>query len=263
MVIRRENTIRRRLADGGVALGGVVQTGSPEAVEMMGHAGYDFVLIDTEHGTIDLGMLVHMIRAADAVGLSSMVRVPDHTPSHILRVLDAGAAGILAPHLRSAAEAQALVRAVKFAPVGERGACPSTRATGHLTRDWAAFVREANRDTLVWGLIEDRDGVEAIDEIVAVDGLDGLMFGPFDLAQALGLPGAVTHMQVDALRERVRLAAQARGVQLISLSVWEPGGMTGAKARGARVVIEGSDRALLSAGFRRVCDELSAVFRSS
>lgn len=261
MVSQVPNAIRRRLAQGDVALGAVVQMASPEAVEMLGLAGYDFAVIDTEHGTIDSALLVHMIRAADAVGVASIVRVPDHSSSHILRVLDAGAAGILAPHVRTPGDAMALVRSVKFAPEGERGACPSTRATGHLTRDWPSFVQQANRDTLVWCLIEDREALDAIDAIAAVPGVDGLMFGPFDLAQALGLPGQIGHPEVNTLRDKVLKAANARGVELISLSVWEPGGMAGARTRGARVVIEGSDRALLSTGFRRVFDELSSVFR--
>lgn len=257
-----ENTIRKRLAAGQVALGAVIQTASPEVIEMLGLSGYDFAVIDTEHGTIDLATLVHMIRAADAVGISAVVRVPDHTPSFIMRVLDAGAAGVLMPHLCTRADAEALVSAVKYAPLGERGACPATRATGHFAVDWPDFARRTNEQTLAWGLVEDMEGVENINEIAAVPGLDAVMFGNFDLAQSKGLPGQLQHPVIQELFFRVKAALQARGVELIGLTAYEPGGRPAALERGAKIVIDGSDRGLISAGFRRMVQELREVFRN-
>jgi 4-hydroxy-2-oxoheptanedioate aldolase len=258
---QRINKIRQRLANGDVALGATVQTASPEAVEMVGMAGYDFVWIDAEHGTIDLGTLVHMIRAADAMDLTSIVRVPDHSPSFITRTLDAGALGILAPHVRSKEEAQALVRAVKYGPRGERGACPSTRATGHLAANWTEFSRAADKDTMVWVLIEDREGVEHIEEIVSVPGVDAVLFGPFDMSQALGHEGDIAHSEVRSLLKRVEQAARSAGVELISLAKWEPGEFEGAKHRGAKIIVEGNDRTILSTGLRRCFKELRDALR--
>src|SRR5271165_7240740 len=103
------NKLRKLLNEGKVALGVTVQLGSPENVEIAGHLGYDWVWIDAEHGTMDLNMIASLIRAARATGISSVVRVPDQTPSFITRVLDAGADGIIVPHVESKAIAEAVV----------------------------------------------------------------------------------------------------------------------------------------------------------
>ena len=145
------NKLRKLLNDGKVALGVTVQLGSPENVEIAGHLGYDWVWIDAEHGTMDLNMIANLVRAARATGISSVVRVPDHTSSFITRVFDAGADGIIVPHVKSKAIAEAVVAAAKFGPDGSRGGCPSTGATGHSVFNWNEFWPAANRDTHVWG----------------------------------------------------------------------------------------------------------------
>ncbi len=244
------NSYRAALAAGKNAIGFVVQMGSPEIVEAAGYAGYDFAWIDAEHGTLDLGLLVSMFRAAEAAEIATIVRVPDLTTSFMTRVLDAGANGIVGPHIRHRTDAEALVRATKYAPAGDRGACPSTRATGHSAIGWAEFSRHANRDTIVWALIEDADGVDNIDEIVAVSGLDAILFGPFDLSQSLGHCGAIDAPEVLKLQSRVRAACERAGVELVSLVPCEPGGLAGARSRNARVLVGNSDRRLIMQGMR-------------
>ena len=165
--------IRNKLDAGERVFGITVQLPSPDIVELAGYAGLDFAWIDAEHGTMDLGDINQLVRAADASGIDAIVRVPDHSPSFIQRVLDLGATGIMAPHVRTVAEAAGLVAAAKFAPAGIRGAWPATRAVGHLTFDWTRDYRRANEDVLVFGLVEDVEGVENVDAI-AKAGLDGL-----------------------------------------------------------------------------------------
>jgi 4-hydroxy-2-oxoheptanedioate aldolase len=262
-VIVQENQILRRIAAGDVAIGASAQMASPESVEMIGHAGYDFVWIDAEHGTMDLGILAHMIRAADACGITTVVRVPDHTPSFILRVLDAGALGILAPRVRNRDEMEALVRAVKYGPAGERGACPQTRAAGHLVTDWIEYSTRTDRETLVWALIEDPEGVKNIEEIVSVPGLHAIMFGAFDLSQALGHPGEVEHPEVCAQRQRVEAAARARGVEVVALLSGAVGELERARDRGAKIVICGNDRVILSTGFRESAKKAMSLLRGT
>jgi 2-keto-3-deoxy-L-rhamnonate aldolase RhmA len=244
------NAYRAAHAAGRWAVGFTVQMGSPEIVEAAGYAGYDFVWIDAEHGTLDLSILVSMFRAAEAAGIASVVRVPDLTPSFITRVLDAGGNGIIGPHICTREDAEALVRAVKFAPAGGRGACPSTRATGHTAFDWTEFRRFADQDTIVWALIEDAQGVENIDAIAAVPGLDAILFGPFDLSQSLGHGGDIRAPVVLAAREKVLASCQRAGVELVSIVSWEPDGLAGAKARKARVLAKNSDRGLLMQGMK-------------
>lgn len=235
--------IRTKLESGERAYGATFQLPSPELVEIAGYTGYDFAWIDAEHGTMDLRDINALIRAADGSGIDSIVRVPDHNPSFIQRVLDAGATGIMAPHIRTAEEAAALVAAAKFEPQGIRGACPATRAVGHLTENWVADYRRANQDTLVFGLIEDVEGVNNAHEIAATPGLDGLVFGPFDLAMALGLDGDVSHSDIDKMRAKVLDAIQAAGIEYVAIVGFGAGGsLEGISASGSRIVNVTGDR---------------------
>lgn len=257
------NNIRARHARGEIAIGATVQIASPESIEMAGLAGFDFVWIDAEHGTMDLSVLAHLIRAADAVGMTSVVRVPDHTPSFITRTLDAGAWGILAPRVQNKAQAEALVRAVKFAPHGERGACHCTRASGYFTRDWKEYRPYADRETMLWVLIEDQEGADNIEEIVSVPGVDAVLYGPFDMSQALGYEGDVANAKVREILQRVLDVTSKAGVELISMAGWEPGGLDGVLRRNAKIVLDGVDRQILVDGFKRYYEEMSAKLRKA
>jgi 2-keto-3-deoxy-L-rhamnonate aldolase RhmA len=210
--------IRSKLETGQQVFGATLQLPCPEIVEIAGHAGLDYVWIDSEHGTFDLRDIAEMVRAADASGLDALVRVPDHSASFIQRVLDLGSAGIIVPHVRNAAEASALVAAAKFAPAGTRGACPCTRDVGHVSLDWSTDYRRANADVLVFGLIEDVEGVENVEAIAHESGIDGLLFGPFDLSQSLGFEGDIAHPDIEQMEKRVTSAAQAAGIEYITLA---------------------------------------------
>ncbi|MFJ8754942.1 HpcH/HpaI aldolase/citrate lyase family protein [Streptomyces sp. NPDC102441] len=223
---------------------------SAEVVEIAGYTGHDFAWIDAEHGTMDLGDINTLVRAADASGIDSIVRVPDHNPSFIQRVLDAGATGIMAPHLRTAEDAAAIVAASKFEPQGTRGACPATRAVGHLADDWTFEYRRANSDTLVFGLIEDVEGVENVQAIASVPGLDGLVFGPFDLAMALGLEGDVSHPDIDKMQSKVVQATRDAGIEYVSIAGFGSGGLERMVASGSRIINVTGDRGLLYTVFK-------------
>jgi 2-keto-3-deoxy-L-rhamnonate aldolase RhmA len=241
--------IRSRLEEGERAFGATVMLPCPEIVEIAGCAGLDYVWIDAEHGTLGIADINQLVRAADAVGIDALVRVPDHTPSFIQRVLDIGAAGIIAPHIRTVAEASGIVAAAKFAPEGIRGACPSTRAVGHLSDDWPSDYRRANADVLVIGLIEDIEGVENVEAIASESGLDALLFGPFDLSMALGLEGDVTHPDVGKMHGRVVAAARAAGIDYVALQGWEFGGYA-SMLENSRIINVSGDRGGLLLTFR-------------
>jgi 2-keto-3-deoxy-L-rhamnonate aldolase RhmA len=215
--------VRTKLEAGEYVFGATIQLPSPDAVEIAGYAGLDFAWIDAEHGTMDLGDIGQLVRAADAAGIDAIVRVPDHSVSFIQRVLDTGAAGIIVPHVRTHAEATTIVAAARFAPDGIRGACPATRAVGHSSLDWPSDYRRANADVLVFGLIEDAEGVENVEAIAAGSGLDGLLFGPFDLSQSAGLEGDISHADIEKMHDRVIAAVRAAGIEYLSIPAWEPG----------------------------------------
>lgn len=207
---KRENLIHSKRAAGDIAMGINVQMASPENVEIIGATGYDFVLLDCEHGSFYLDRVVELCRAADAAGVTPLVRVPDQSAGFIMRALDAGAMGVVVPNISSRAEAEAAVSAAKYkagSNGGTRGACPSTRAAWHLTSDWPGFVKWANEETVVWLLIESVEGVSRIDEILEVPGIGAIVPGPFDLAHDMGHPGDLRHPAVvEALRGMVRKA---------------------------------------------------------
>ena len=253
---QRQNAAKLAIAEGKVALGIGVQTNSPDMVEMAAAANFDFVYLDLEHGSFGFDSAVHLIRAAEASGITPLVRVPDHTPSFIMRVLDAGAMGVIVPNVKSAAEAQSVVSAAKYtwnSNGGSRGACPGTRATWHQVRDWADFSIASNKETSVWLLLESPESLQAVDDIVKVPGIDAIMLGPFDLAHAMGLPGQTTHeVVIDACRE---ISAKARngGIEV----VWTM--FSGSRTReeqeliatlDARIVIAGTDRRIAMTALR-------------
>jgi len=246
----RHRRIRSKLEAGEQAFGVTVQLPSPDIVEIAGYTGLDFAWIDAEHGTMDLGDINHLVRAADAAGIDAIVRVPNHDPSFIQRVLDLGAAGIMVPHVRTVEEATNIVAAARFAPAGTRGACPATRSMGHITFDWPGEYRKANDDVLVFALIEDIEGVENVEEIAKHSGVDGLVFGPFDLSQAAGLDGNIGHPDIKAMHQRVAEAAVSAGIEYLALLGWEPGDLA-AIAQYARIFNVSGDRGALFIAFQK------------
>ncbi len=242
--------LRRRIEDGRPVVGTTVQFPSTDIVEIIGRAGYDFVMLDAEHGALDIPILANLIVAADARNLAAMVRVPDASPAFISRVMDAGAAGVVVPNVRSRLQAETAVRACKFAPAGQRGACATTRAAGFLAQDWGQYVREANAQSMVWLLLEDMAGVDNAADILAVAGVDAVALGAFDLAQSLGLEGRTGHERVQACFARLHDASRRNRVQMISVTASEPDGVEGAKRRGAAIYLDGFDAQMISAAFR-------------
>jgi len=238
-------------------LGLFVNYPSPALVELAGHIGYDWVFIDAEHGPLDLETVEHMVRAAETAGVVPIVRLPQPDPSLVHRYLDTGAMGILVPHLSSVEVANEMVDAAKFPPRGHRGAGSRTRAAGFGFRMTAAdYADWSNSETVVFGILEDRSGYEQLSDILTVDGLDGLVVGPSDLSQSLGVPGQTSHPKVvelvDAITKQVLASSkvlcrvmtnastavsdlrrfQVMGVPMVA----EP--FTGLFARGAREILE-------------------------
>lgn len=179
-------SLRSRARAGEKLIGALLRMPSEELVEMLAVADFDFVLIDCEHGPADIVSLRNHIALAAVHGVPVIVRVGENDHGQILRVLDQGAEGILAPHLDSSADAAALVDASMYPPVGTRGFATYSRA-GRFGEVAAADHRDWwLENTLVMGMIESPTGVEAATEIVATPRLDGIMVGPADLAASSG-----------------------------------------------------------------------------
>ena len=183
----RKNLLRRKLARGETVLGPNLQIPSPELIEMFGLAGFDFVMLDGEHGDAT-PHLSQLILACDAAGVTSIVRVPSHDRGWILPALDLGAGGLQVPMVETEAQARALVHEAKFPPLGGRGLSIVPRAARYSFNDPNRYRRDANRELLLIVQIETRRGVENAEAIARVPGIDHVFIGPADLGQSYGHP---------------------------------------------------------------------------
>lgn len=202
------NRTRSLLARGAPALGTLSFLSDPAAIEIMGWSGLDYVMIDMEHTATDMGSVVAMIRAADATGITPLVRVPALDTKMILRALESGAQGIVVPSVGSRAEARVAVEACRYAPAGTRGTCRMARAAhfGEFFGNWTEHIENLNNETLVIGLVEDAKGAGEIEGIV--EELDIVMVGRADLASDLGVPGALNDPAVLDIVTRCERAAR-------------------------------------------------------
>lgn len=205
----RKNSTKEKLGLGNVIIGVRMDYPSPDIIEILGDVGFDFVYYDCEHGPMNEEACQTMIRTAELVGLTPMVRVPTNEPWHILRALDSGAMGIIIPHCNTKEDAFKAVKASKYPPEGERGiAGRSIRISGMRP---AQYIVEANKETMVIAMIEEAQALENLSEILSVDGLDVVWIGRGDLSLSLGVPGQFNDPRVQAAVHRVIAEARAAG----------------------------------------------------
>ena len=227
---------------------------SPESTEATAFAGLDFVIVDTEHGLIGDEQIGALVRAAEAAGIAALVRLPNADPARIGRLLDVGVVGIMVAHVRSAAEAAAIVAMTRYPPRGSRSAA-GTRVSGWGRRvGMAEFVESEAAQPAVICMIEDRPGLEHAGAIAGVDDVDALFVGTSDLAMDLSVPGRPDHPDVQGGVETVCKAAEEHGVSAglplaASADVGETlaGGATFAATADAFALIEGLARFRASA----------------
>ena len=199
----RTNNAVTKLKAGQVPAGFTIRFPSATIVEMMGSLDFDFAMFDSEHGPFTESDIEEMCRACDAVGLTPMARVPNIFPSTILRFLDRGIMGILAPHISNREEADQLARACRYGPEGERSFGTGRGRDYGLGKPPPEYIAEFNCEVTVAIQIETREGVDSIDDLLEVDGIDFFTFGPQDLAQSLGYPGDASHPEVAAAMKSV------------------------------------------------------------
>lgn len=186
----KPNRMKEKIRRGEPALGASVMFASPQLVEMLGHAGFDWVLLDCEHGSLALGDVELMCMAADAVGITPIARPKSNAASEIQSVMDRGAMGVQVPHVNTAADARLAVAAVKFGPGSGRGLAAGTRPDSWgLGAKMPDFAAAANAQSLVCVQLEHEEAIRNVDEILAVEGIDVFFIGPSDLSQSMGHPG--------------------------------------------------------------------------
>jgi 4-hydroxy-2-oxoheptanedioate aldolase len=229
--------LSERVHAGDRLTGLVVKMPAASTIEIAGHCGFDLVLIDTEHGTGDTEMLENHLRAAEAVGVPALVRVGAADGTEILRALDAGAEGIVVPHVSDLATADRVVRFAHYPPRGGRGLATSTRAGRYGLTDPREHVRAAGERTLVIVQIEDAEAVPCAAAIASQDGIDGVLVGPTDLSTALGHPGEYEHPDVVAAIECIVADVLEAENSALCMSVGDEHGARTWHGRGAAMVL--------------------------
>ena len=206
-----ELEFRKRIRSGESLLGCAVGLGHPMAVEIAGYAGFDFVFLDTEHSALGVTAVESMILAARVGKVAAIYRVRQLDPAAIGRALDIGADGVLVPHIRTADQARSVVDAARYSPIGRRGVGPGRPIRFGLTHT-EDYLADANERTVVAFMIEDREAVENIEAIAAVDGVDVFNIGTCDLSNSLGVPFQTRHRTVMKAISRIIEAAQANNI---------------------------------------------------
>jgi 4-hydroxy-2-oxoheptanedioate aldolase len=201
----RKNSLKEKLAQGQTVIGAFVRVAAPSLVEICAYTGFDFVVLDAEHGPLGEETVENLVRAAELSGIPALVRVPDNVPSTILRFMDTGAMGVHVPEINTKEGAEAAVSGVKYQPEGHRGLA-GVRASGYgQIEPLTEYVKAANAETMVVAHLENILGVKNIREILEVEGLDVIYMGPVDLSNSLGIPGQTSDPRV---QEAVAAAAK-------------------------------------------------------
>ncbi len=194
-----KNTLKEKLASGAPVIGTWNTLGATLVTEVFAQAGLDFQIIDLEHGPFILDKIHQHVSACEiASACTPLVRIPANDDWMALQALDQGAHGLVVPHVDDVDSAQLLVNHAKYHPLGERGFTPFSKAGGFTNRQTASYVGQANRETVNVVIIESLSGLNNLSEIIAVDGIDIVYFGAYDLSQALGHPGDTRHSDVVA-----------------------------------------------------------------
>lgn len=209
-----ENILLKKFEEGHPTLGTFTALNAPLAVESLRYTGLDYVIVDTEHTPVGIESAAAQIATAQGAGLTALARANEISRTAVLRLLDVGAQGVVVPCVETVEEVRELIQYAKFAPLGNRGFCP-TRDGGWGYAPQAAsipgYMETCNRETLLIPQCETVGCLEHIEEIVAMDGVDGIFVGPFDLSIALGHPGEFDAPVVREAIARVQTACRRSG----------------------------------------------------
>lgn len=249
----KPNRTRLALAAGRDVRGVIATSDDPQLAELCGIAGFDYYLLDAEHGLIDPAQAVNVVRACECAGITPMVRVGPKDPKLVLQYLDAGMMGVMMPGLIDAAEIRLLVEAVKYPPAGRRGVGVS-RASGYMAYGSGApvYIEAANRETLVIAQFEDAALLPGLGAMLAVPGLDAMMIGPRDLSLAMGHAEGPSHPEVQAVITEVIRACARHGIAA-GITAASHAECARERERGARMLLVTS-QSLLLAGARAWLD---------
>ena len=253
-VIVHENALKKIWSEGGAAINGWLGLPSSFSAEIMAHAGWNSLTIDMQHGLIDYQTAVHMLQGLSSTDVTPLVRVPWNDPGIIMKMLDAGALGVICPMINSRAEAERLVQACRYAPRGQRSFGP-VRAAVHYGADYS---KNADDAVVVFAMIETKMALDALDEILGTPELDAIYIGPSDLSGSLtgkfGFDHAEGTVQFEAI-EHILAAAKRHNI-VPGIHTASPQYAAKMIALGFQFVTVASDTKLLEAGARAAVDAM-------
>ena len=238
-----QNRLRAKLLQGETLHGALVTMPSPPIAQAMATAGLDWIAIDLEHGLIDVGALHGLIIATNGTPCTPIARVPLDQPSLARSFLDAGGMGLIVPAIRSAQDLRRAMDYAKYAPVGHRGVGP-IYASMNCGVSIPEYIAAANEAVTIFALIEHIDAIENLEEILAVDGLDGAIIAPYDLSASMNLPGQIGHPAVQRAIERAESLIAASPVALGGAAI-SPQGASDEIKKGYSILTIGNDTVLV------------------
>ena len=260
--------LKSLLASETTVLGTWSQIAAPEMVDLIGLNGFQFTIIDCQHGPFGIETAENLARAADANDISVVLRVSRNDPVEIMKALDAGIRHVVVPNLETAQDAAQAVAATRFGPAGLRGACPCCRSGGHFIRNWQDYVQAEEARTGAIALVETAEGHRNIAEICATEGLAAVMVGPFDLSVSMGFEGNWRHEAVANAVSDIVDAAQAAGVPVM-MPVFAPEPsecrtlIDAWRAKGVSCFVVGSDKIIVAEAFAQWSSALAHGSRDS
>lgn len=259
----KPNLIKNKLQSGGVSIGTFMFEFATTGVSRIAaEAGAEFAVFDMEHTGWSVETIRLLIATSRSTEMLPLVRIPATEYHFIARVLDMGAAGIMVPMVESVEQARKIVASAKYPPVGRRGAAFGVAHDDYTGGDIVAKIESANRETLLIAQIETVDGVANADAIAAIDGIDALWIGHFDLTNSLGIPGQFDHPQFHESLDTVLAACRQHG-KIPGFMASDVAGGKGLLERGFRMIAYGGDLWLYQAALRQGIRELNEPFRQS
>lgn len=249
--------LRQRVLKGDILFGVWLNLGSAISAEMAGRSGFDWVLLDLEHGYGDASDLVHQLQALESTPAVPIVRVCYNQSAQFKRPLDLGASGIMVPDIRNADDARAAVKAMRYPPAGNRGLSTSSRAAG-FGAESENYFKKANKELLTIVQIETKEAVAHAAEIAGVEGVDVLFIGPSDLCADLGVPKQFDQPKFQDALKKVATACRAKG-KSAGVLLKGPEQVKQMITAGFTFVALGSDGGTLFSGLRRLAGDFTAL----
>lgn len=251
--------LKKTLKEGGLVVGTMVsEIRNPNVAYMLAQCGFDFFILDTEHGAYSPETVSNMVAGARGSGISVIVRIPEIRREMILRALDSGATGLLVPKVNTADQAKEIIVHAKYPPEGDRGV--GLRRAHSLYRKVEAgeYLKQANDNTFIAVQAESPEAVDNVEEIASVPGIDSIFVGPSDLSVGLGIPGQTTHPKeveaIDHMLDICQKLGRVAGILMFDLAVLKPW-----VEKGMRFVAYGSDISLLADAAASGVEELKGV----